>query len=79
MRRKTTVYIAEDLLRGAKVAAAREGKKEYEIFEEALRRYLGLETIGQVRARSQLSGDEALALAYRELHAARRPARRGRR
>jgi hypothetical protein len=41
-RRKTTVYIDEVLLRAAKVAAARSGKHEYEVFEEALRHHLGL-------------------------------------
>ncbi len=40
-RKKTTVYIDEALLREAKVAAARAGKREYEVFEDALRRYLG--------------------------------------
>lgn len=42
VRKKTTVYIDEALLRAAKVAAARSGKREYEIFEEALRQHLGL-------------------------------------
>jgi hypothetical protein len=41
-RRKTTVYIDEALLRAAKVAAARSGKREYEVFEDALRQHLGL-------------------------------------
>ena len=41
-RKKTTVYIDEQLLRAAKVAAARAGKHEYEVFEEALQRNLGL-------------------------------------
>ena len=36
VRKKTTVYIDEALLRAAKVAAARSGKREYEVFEEAL-------------------------------------------
>lgn len=40
-RKKTTVYIDESLLRAAKVAAARSGKREYEVFEDALRRHLG--------------------------------------
>ena len=37
---KTTVYLDEDVLRGAKVMAARTGKKDYEVVEEALRAYL---------------------------------------
>lgn len=36
------MYIDETLLRAAKVAAARSGKREYEVFEESLRKHLGL-------------------------------------
>ena len=36
------MYIDETLLRAAKVAAARAGKREYEVFEDALRHHLGL-------------------------------------
>jgi hypothetical protein len=41
MIRKTTMYLEEDLLRAAKIAAARTGKRDYEVVEEALRAYLG--------------------------------------
>src|SRR5699024_11137690 len=41
-RKKTTVYIDEDLLRAAKIAAARTGQREYEVFETALREHLSL-------------------------------------
>lgn len=41
-RKKTTVYIDENLLRAAKMAAARSGQHEYEIFETALREHLGV-------------------------------------
>ncbi len=36
------MYIDDALLRAAKVTAARTGKREYEIFEDALREHLGL-------------------------------------
>lgn len=72
MRKKTTVYLEADLLRAAKVWAARTGRKDYEVMEEALRSYLGLDVIENVWARSDLSEDEALELAYTELHDARR-------
>lgn len=72
MRKKTTVYLEPDLLRAAKVWAARTGRKDYEILEEALRSYLGLDVIENVWARSDLTEDEALSLAYREVHASRR-------
>lgn len=72
MRRKTTVYIDDELLRSAKVAAAREGKKEYEVFERALRGYLGLEIASGAWARSDLTENEALEFAYGEVHAERK-------
>lgn len=72
MRKKTTVYLEADLLRAAKVWAARTGRKDYEVMEEALRGYLGLDVIENVWARSDLNEDEALELAYTELHDARR-------
>ena len=39
-RKKMTTYVEEDLLRSAKILAARRGGKIYEVFEEALKRYL---------------------------------------
>jgi hypothetical protein len=45
-RRKTTVYVDEELLCSAKVLAARTDRKEYEVFEEALRSYLSGEAGG---------------------------------
>ncbi len=39
-KKKMTTYVDEDLLRSAKVLAARSDSKIYEVFEEALRRYL---------------------------------------
>jgi hypothetical protein len=54
-------------------AAARTGKRDYQVVEEALRTYLGLELLERVGARSELTEDEALQLSYRELHQSRRP------
>lgn len=70
-RRKTTIYVDESLLRLAKVAAARSGKREYQIVEEALRSYLGLAAVERAWSRSSLSEEDALTLAYEELHRAR--------
>lgn len=42
MRRKTTIYVEDELLRATKIAAARTGKRDYQVIEEALRAYLGL-------------------------------------
>jgi hypothetical protein len=82
-RKKTTVYIDETLLRAAKVAAARAGKREYEVFEEALRRHLGFAgAIEQIWAgispEQAPSEEEAARIAAEELDAVRteRPTRR---
>jgi len=78
-RRKTTVYIDEELLTAAKVAAARSHKHEYEVFEDALRRHLGLQEVVE-RVWSSLGTDapseeESLRLAREELAAVRAAAR----
>ena len=70
-KRKTTIYVDEDLLRGAKVLAARSGKKDYEVLEDALRSHLGLEVLDRVRTRANLDAEEALRLAYEAIDASR--------
>ncbi len=59
------------MLRTMRVAAARSGKRDYQVVEEALRAYLGLELLEKVAARSSLSETEALDMAYEELHQGR--------
>ena len=56
-RRKTTVYLDEELLRGAKVMAARTDRKDYEVLEAALRQYLGVDVLERVWARGQRASD----------------------
>lgn len=71
-RKKTTFYLDEELLRSARALAARTGKEEHEVFEEALRAHLGLDVLERVWSREGLPGEEeSLKLAYRELHAMR--------
>jgi hypothetical protein len=70
-RSKTTVYLEPAVLQATKVEAARSGRHEYEVVEAALRAYLGFEIAEGSWARSDLSEDEALRLAYDETHAAR--------
>jgi hypothetical protein len=70
VKRKTTVYLEDDLLRAMRVAAARAGKRDYQIVEDALRAYLGLELLERIGARSTITEEEALTLAYQELHQA---------
>jgi ribosomal protein S7 len=82
-RKKTTVYIDESLLRAAKIAAARSGKREYEVFEEALRRHLGFTEVVEriwagISEQDAPSEEEAYRIATEELAAMRaeRAARR---
>lgn len=70
-RHKTTVYIDAELLKAVKIEAARTGQREHEVFETALREYLGFESVERSREHSDLSEKEALDLAYDEIHAAR--------
>jgi hypothetical protein len=55
------------------VMAARTGKRDSEIFEEALRAYAGFAVIDRIRARNiDLSPEEAERLAYEAVHESRR-------
>jgi hypothetical protein len=74
-RTKATVYLDPDVLRAMRVHAARKGKRDSDVVEEALREYLGLSVIDRIRSRSDLDEDEAMRLAYEELHAMRRERR----
>ena len=57
-RKKTTVYVDEELLRSAKILAARTDRKEYEVFEEALRSYL--RALGPTKGEGGRAGTTAL-------------------
>jgi hypothetical protein len=74
-RSKATVYLDPEVLRATRVRAARTGKRDSDIVEEALREYLGLAVIDEIRARADLDADEAMQLANEELHAMRRERR----
>jgi hypothetical protein len=70
-RAKATVYLDPEVLRAARVQAARTGKRDSDVVEEALREYLGLALLQRIWENADLSEDEALELAYDELHAMR--------
>jgi plasmid stability protein len=72
-RVKTTLSIDEDLMRQVRIRAARAGKRPSDVLEAALREGLGV--IERIRAKAQLSEDEALDLTSRVVHEVRR--RRG--
>lgn len=78
-RKKVTLYLDEDVLRAARVRAARADKRDSEVVEDALRSYLGFDVVERIWARSSLSEDEAMRLAVAETHAARRQRRAARR
>jgi hypothetical protein len=69
-RERATVYLDPDVLRAARVMAARTGRRDSDVVEEALRRYLGLTVLEEIWSASpgDLGDEEALDLANRELH-----------
>jgi hypothetical protein len=71
----TTLTIDEDVLRSVKIRAARTGKADSAVIEEALRRDLGLDLLDRLWERNDLSEDEATALAVEAQHRTRRPRR----
>lgn len=70
-RTKATVYLDPDVLRAMRVHAARKGKRDSDVVEDALREYLGLALLERIWENADLSEDEAMKLAYDELHAMR--------
>lgn len=71
-KRKVTFYISDDVLRAARVSAARSDKRDSEVVEEALRKHLGFDMVERVWARSTVNDDDAMKLAIAETHAYRR-------
>lgn len=69
---RTTLTIDEDVLRAVRVQAARTGKGDSEVIEEALRRDLGLDLLERLWASPGLSEDAAAELAVEAQHATRR-------
>lgn len=62
----------ERVLRAVRVKAARTGRRDSDVIEEALRRDLGLELLERIWANADMDEGEALALAVEEQHKARR-------
>lgn len=73
---RTTLTIDEDVLKAIKVHAARTGKGESEVIEEAVRRDLGLDLMERLWARNDMSEEEAMELALEAQQAARAEAKR---
>jgi hypothetical protein len=75
-RTKTTVYLEPEVLRATRIRAARTGKRDSQIVEDALRQFLGVSVVDEIRAKADLDEGTALKLAYDELHALRRERRK---
>ena len=74
-KQRTTVTLDERVLRAVRVKAARTGRRDSEVIEEALRRDLGFDLLDRLWAKATLTEDEALELAVEAQHKTR-PKRR---
>jgi len=68
---RTTLTIDPEVLRAVKVRAARLGKGDSDVIEEALRRDLGLDLLDRLWAANDLDEAAALALATEAQHRTR--------
>ena len=71
---RTTLTIDEEVLRAVKVRAARTGKGESEVIEEAVRKDLGLDLLDRLWTRNDMAEDEAMELAAEAQQVARKNA-----
>lgn len=62
----------ERVLRAVRVKAARTGRRDSDVIEEALRRDLGFELLDRIWAKADMDEDEAMKLAVEAQHEARR-------
>ncbi|MDP9491156.1 MAG: hypothetical protein M3P42_03000 [Actinomycetota bacterium] len=69
---RTTVTLDERVLRAVRIKAARTGRRDSDVIEEALRRDLGLELLERIWQSADLDEDEAMRLAVEAQHEARR-------
>ena len=70
-RVRTTLTIDPDVLRAGKIRAARSGKGDSDIIEEALRRDLGLDLLDRLWAANDLGEADAAAFAVEAQHRTR--------
>jgi hypothetical protein len=69
---RTTLTIDEEVLRAVKIRAARTGKGDSAVIEEAVRRDLGLDLLEELWSRNRLPEEDATKLAVEAQHATRR-------
>ena len=68
---RTTVTLDEHILRAVRVTAARTGRRDSDVIEEALRRHLGFDLLERIWENADLDEDAALALAVEAQHETR--------
>jgi hypothetical protein len=68
---RTTLTIDEDVLRAVRVRAARLGRRDSDVIEEAVRQQLGLDLLRRLWDSNDLAESEAMALAVEAQHATR--------
>ena len=71
-KQRTTLTIDAEVLRAVKLRAARTGKGDSQVIEEALRKDLGLDLLEQLWERNDLPEEEASELAVEAQHRTRR-------
>ena len=71
-KQRTTLTLDERVLRAVRVKAARTGRRDSEVIEEALRRDLGFELLERIWAKADMEESGASSLAVEEQHEARR-------
>lgn len=69
---RTTLTIDEGVLRAVKVRAARTGRGDSEVIEEAVRAHLGLDLLDRLWERNDMGDQQAVELAVEAQHVTRR-------
>jgi len=73
----TTVALSGEIADAVRAEAARTGRTDAEVVEVAVRRFLGPSILDQLWTRSELTDDEAMAIALDEIRAHRAERRAG--
>jgi hypothetical protein len=71
-KQRTTVTLDEEVLRWVRIRAARQGKGDSQVIEEALRRDLGMNVLDQAWSTADISESAAMELALEAQHLTRR-------
>jgi len=69
---RTTLTIDEGVLRAVKVRAARTGRGDSEVIEEAVRAHLGLDLLDRLWERNDMGDQQAVELAVEAQQVTRR-------